>query len=297
MKLKELVYPEDVPNQQLMSFPTELSGLADLAQIAALIFAVFVFAIAAYTLYKVVAQLKEMVNAQRAQSGPLISISFSESSEPNWFLMDDSGLIDISSNSIGFLPRPNYNSKASIVGVPRKRDESRSQTVQVLNCRIKNVQTAPTGIARDIKIEVIGSWWVETETGDYSQGFIHVFSNSFSLNPGETKVAELVSIEDVDYYVLYINKLSYKDLWNHEGKAFIGAAGGHHSFRLNNPRTFRPYDSVTPDDENPNLFRLERWMGWEWTKEDLSVFRIYLAKKLSPVRTAWKHLARLTSHK
>lgn len=186
--------------------------------------------------------VREMVSTQRAQTGPFIKVSFDiEPYDPN--------LINPPHTNLDFLPVRRRSWDDLVIGeLSIESNKQASDNRVKLIVRIENIQKHFSGIASDIKIELIGWWYLflDGELRKVKSRFIHLRHSCEVLNPGEQKKLNAPGIGKVSAFKVEVRKLTYKDAWGHSCRAFCG-----HKFCLHSGIPQRgeleTWESVVPD--------------------------------------------------
>ena len=210
-------------------------------EITSIIIASIALIVAIITLVFIGESVREMVAAQRAQTGPFIKVSFDI--EPY-----DPSLINPPHTNLDFLPVRRRSWGDLVIGERAKSNKQASDKRVQLILRIENVQEHFSGIASDIKIELIGWWWLSLngELRKLKSRFVHLRHSCEVLNPGEQKKLNAPGIWKVSGFKVEVRKLTYKDAWGHSCRAFCG-----HKFCLHSGIPQRgeleTWESVVPD--------------------------------------------------
>ena len=204
-----------------------------------------------------------MINAQRAESGPLLSLSFWEEQ------LIDSTIFD---TPIELQPRFNpprfWFVESLVAGNWNDSDGNPVSPERVVKCKVRNVQTNDTGVAHRVEIEILGAWGLAKGDNEFTSRMIDLHSTPFSLLPGEEKELDVIEIGEVSLYSLGVRKLSYSDLWGHQGHAFTGEYG---ILQIHKSAPPKSWPGTWPDAASDDLVKLEWQYRWWLARESLLV--------------------------
>lgn len=228
-----------------------------------MIVSVIAIAVASLTVIFAWRGVREMVAGQRAQTGPFLKIRFGE--QPF-----DSSLIDPPHTNLDFLPVRRRNYDDLIIGElhagsPQGAAEESDPLSTHLIVHLENIQSHHSGIASDIKIELIG-WWVPvTEHGDKKGRFIHLRHSSEVLNPEDKRKLNALPIGEVSGFKVEVRRLTYRDIWGHSCRAFSGDKGAVYLAVPGRVR-FSTWESAVSDI--PKIIAIPHKDYWVWLVRD-----------------------------
>ena len=214
--------------------------------------------------------IKEMVATQRAQTGPLLELSFElESYDPS--------LIDPPRTNLDFLPIQKGVAENYIIGELFKDASNEKSAVEHkrLVVHIKNIQEHFSGFASDVEIELIGSWFLssDAERQKPRSHFIHLKCSVDVLKPGEYRRLNAPGIGEVSVYRVEVRRLKYRDIWGHLCNVFSGSKGCSHWGFLGGPEIVT-WESVVSDKARETSDFPDKWFyRKKLIKERLRLFR------------------------